>query len=456
MEATGEPSATTAQTKGVTYEEGEDKVLERVLERGNLAKALKRVEENRGAAGVDGMSVSELRSYLKEHWLAIRERLLGGTYKPKPVKRVEIPKPDGGKRQLGIPTVLDRFIQQALLQALTPLFDPGFSKSSYGFRPGKRAHDAVRKARSYILEGYEWVVDIDLEKFFDRVNHDKLMALVSRKVEDKRVLRLIRSYLESGVMVDGVVVETAEGTPQGGPLSPLLSNIYLDELDKELERRGHKFCRYADDCNIYVRSRRAGERVMASVRGYLGDKLKLRVNEAKSELDRPWRRKFLGFSFLASKEAKIRLAPETMQRVKAKLRELTRRSRNQEMKERIRAINGYLGGWVGYFALAETPSILQELEQWIRRRLRVCLWKQWKRVKTRYQNLRALGLPERAAGVMANTRKGPWRSVASPPVQQGLGKTYWVQQGLVSLLERYHRIRNTWRTAGCGPACPVV
>ncbi|MDP2659893.1 MAG: group II intron reverse transcriptase/maturase [Dehalococcoidia bacterium] len=449
-------SATTAQTKGVTYEQGEDKVLERVLERGNLTKALKRVEENRGAAGVDGMGVEELRSYLKEHWLAIRERLLAGTYEPNPVRRVEIPKPDGGKRQLGIPTVLDRFIQQALLQALTPLFDPGFSKSSYGFRPGRRAHDAVRKARSYILEGYVWVVDIDLEKFFDRVNHDKLMALVSRKVEDKRVLRLIRSYLESGVMVNGVVVETAEGTPQGGPLSPLLSNIYLDELDKELERRGHKFCRYADDCNIYVRSRRAGERVMASVRGYLGDKLKLRVNEAKSALDRPWRRKFLGFSFLASKEAKIRLAPEIMQRVKAKLREITRRSRNQEMKERIRAINGYLGGWVGYFALAETPSILQELEQWIRRRLRVCLWKQWKRVKTRYQNLRALGLSERAAGVMANTRKGPWRSVASPPVQQGLGKTYWAQQGLVSLLERYHRIRNTWRTAGCGPACPVV
>ena len=451
-----EPSATTAQTRGMTYAEGEDHLLERVLERGNLIKALKRVEGNRGAAGVDGMGVKELRSYLVEHWAAIREGLLGGTYKPQPVRRVEIPKPAGGKRQLGIPTVLDRFIQQALLQVLTPVFDPSFSPSSYGFRPGRRAHEAVRQARSYIQEGYKWVVDIDLEKFFDRVNHDKLMALVARQVKDKMVLRLVRRYLESGVMVNGVVVETAEGTPQGGPLSPILSNIYLNELDKELEMRGHKFCRYADDCNIYVRSRRAGERVMASVRGYLGDKLKLRVNEAKSALDRPWKRKYLGFSFLAGKEARIRLAPESVQRVKTKLRELTRRNRSQEMKERIRAINAYLGGWVGYFALAETPSILDDLERWLRRRLRACLWKQWKRVRTRFHKLRGLGLPERVVGYMANTRKGPWRISASPPIQQGLDNTYWAQQGLVDLLERYHQIRNTWRTAGCGPARPVV
>jgi group II intron reverse transcriptase/maturase len=438
------------------YEASGEKVLEKALERGNLFKALGRVEGNRGAAGVDGMKVEELRRYLKAHWLELRERLLEGTYEPRPVRRVEIPKPDGGMRLLGIPTVLDRFIQQALLQALTPVFDPGFSASSYGFRPGRRAHDAVRVARSYIQGGYKWVVDLDLEKFFDRVNHDRLLARVARKVSDARVLGLIRKYLESGVMVNGVVAETTEGTPQGGPLSPLLSNVYLDELDKELEKRGHKFCRYADDCNIYVGSRRAGERVMASVREFLTERLKLRVNEAKSALERPWKRKFLGFSFLAGKEAKIRLAPKSVERVKGKLREMTRRSRSQGMKERIRVINGYVGGWMGYFALAETPSVLAELDSWLRHRLRACLWKQWKRVRTRYRELRALQLPANVVGFMANTRKGPWRIAASPPLQQGLNNAYWEAQGLVSLLKRYQAIRNTWRTAGCGPACPVV
>ena len=455
MGPTGEPSTITARAKEGTYGRSEE-LLEAVLERGNLAKALKRVEGNRGAAGIDGMKVEELRPYLKENWLAIRERLLSGTYEPKPVRRVGIPKPDGGKRQLGIPTVLDRFIQQALLQVLTPLFDPRFSANSYGFRPGRRAHDAVRAARSYIQEGYKWVVDLDLEKFFDRVNHDRLMARVAREVKDKRVLRLIRKYLVSGVMVNGVVVETGEGTPQGGPLSPLLSNIYLDDLDKELEKRGHKFCRYADDCNIYVRSRRSGERVMARVREFLTDRLKLKVNEAKSAVDRPWKRKFLGFSFLWGKETKIRLAPQSVKRVKMKLREITRRNRSQEMTRRIRAINEYVGGWVGYFALAETPSILVELDKWLRHRLRACLWKQWKRVRTRYHKLRALGLPEDVVGFTANTRKGPWRIAASPPLQQGLNKAYWAEQGLVSLQECYHSIRNTWRTAGCGPARPVV
>jgi group II intron reverse transcriptase/maturase len=433
-----------------------EKLLEKALERGNLFKALSRVEGNRGAAGVDGMKVEELRPYLKAHWLELRERLLEGTYEPQPVRRVEIPKPDGGVRLLGIPTVLDRFIQQALQQALTPIFDPGFSDSSYGFRPGRRAHDAVRAARSYIQAGYKWVVDLDLEKFFDRVNHDRLLARLARKVNDARVLGLIRKYLGSGVMVDGVVVETTEGTPQGGPLSPLLSNIYLDDLDKELEKRGHKFCRYADDCNIYVRSRRAGERVLASVRGFLTERLKLKVNEAKSALERPWKRKFLGFSFLAGSEAKIRLAPKSLERVKGKLREMTRRSRSQEMKERIKVINGYVGGWMGYFALVETPSVLVELDSWLRHRLRACLWKQWKRVRTRYRELRALRLPELVVGFMANTRKGPWRIAASPPLQQGLNNAYWEAQGLVSLQRRYHAIRNTWRTAGCGPACPVV
>jgi group II intron reverse transcriptase/maturase len=447
---------TAAQAREETFAESDEKLLECVLERGNLFAALKRVEENRGAAGVDGMMVSDMRPYLKDNWLAIRERLLEGSYEPQPVKRVEIPKPDGGVRLLGVPTVLDRLIQQAILQVLAPLFDPGFSASSYGFRPGRRAHDAVRAARDYVQQGYRWVVDIDLEKFFDRVNHDRLVACVAQRVKDKRVVRLIRRYLESGVMVQGVVMETGEGTPQGGPLSPLLSNIYLDGLDKEMEKRGHRFCRYADDCNIYVRSRRAGERVMASVREFLMDRLKLRVNEAKSALDRPWKRTFLGFTFLAGKVVRIRLAAKSIERVKAKLRELTRRNRSQEMAERIRRLNGYLGGWVGYAALTEAPSVLEELDEWVRRRLRACLWKQWKRVRTRYHKLRALGLPERMVGIMANTRKGPWRTAASPPLQQGLNKTYWAAQGLVSLQERYHSIRHMWRTAGCGSARPVV
>ncbi len=452
----GEPSAAAAATRVEARESVKVELMEEVLERRNLTKALKRVEENRGAAGVDGMMVNELRPHLQEHWAELRERLLEGNYEPKPVRRVEIPKPDGGKRLLGIPTVLDRFIQQALLQVLTERFDPKFSESSYGFRPGRRAHDAVRTARSYIQAGNRWVVDIDLEQFFDRVNHDRLMAGVEVRVKDKRVLRLVRKYLESGVMVNGVVVESEEGTPQGGPLSPLLSNIYLDELDKELEKRGHKFCRYADDCNIYVRSRRAGERVMASVRRLVEGRLKLKVNEAKSAVERPWKRKFLGFSFLGGKEAKIRLAAKSVQRVKAKLRELTRRSRSQEMKERIRVINRYLGGWMGYFALAETPSVLATLDGWLLRRLRACLWRQWRRVRTRYHRLRGLGLPERVVGYIANTRKGPWRIAASPPLQQGLNRAYWKEQGLIGLMERYQLTRQTWRTAGCGPARPVV
>lgn len=452
---TGERSTNSARDQGGAYEEG-GLLLERVLERGNLVRALRRVEQNRGAAGVDGMGVEELRPYLRAHWVAIRERLLEGTYEPSPVRRVEIPKPEGGKRLLGIPTVLDRFIQQALLQVLTELFEPGFSKASYGFRPGRSSHGAVEAARSYVREGYRWIVDLDLEKFFDRVNHDRLMSRVALKVRDKRVLRLIRRYLESGVMVDGVVMETVEGTPQGGPLSPLLSNIYLDELDKELEKRGHKFCRYADDCNVYVRSRRSGERVMASVRGFLTGRLKLKVNEAKSAVDRPWKRKYLGFSFTAHKEPRIRIAPKSLERLKGKLRELTRRTRSQERKERIAAINAYVGGWVGYFAKAETPSILEDLDKWLLRRLRACVWKTWKRTRTRYHQLRSLGLPEEVVGYMANTRKGPWRIAGSPPLQQGLSRAYWKGLGLVGLLERYHLIRNTWRTAGCGPARPVV
>jgi RNA-directed DNA polymerase len=451
----GEQSPSPARTEGKATEAGGD-LLEKALGRENLLRALRRVEGNRGAAGIDGMGVQELRPYLREHWLELKERLLGGTYRPCPVKRVEIPKPEGGIRKLGIPTVLDRFIQQALLQVLTPVFDPEMSASSYGFRPGRSAHEAVQAAREYIREGRGWVVDLDLKQFFDHVNHDRLMARIARKVKDRRVLRLIRWYLQSGVMEQGVVMAVEEGTPQGGPLSPLLANIYLDDLDKELEKRGHRFCRYADDCNIYVRSRRAGERVMAGVRKFLEGKLKLQVNEAKSAVDRPYRRKFLGFSFLPGKEAKIRLAPQSLRRCKERVREITRRGRSEELGERIRILSQYLEGWVSYFALAETGSVVEDLNKWVRHRLRACVWRQWRRVRTRYRELRALGLSENIVGYMANTRKGPWRIAQSPPLQQGLDGAFWKTHGLLDLQERYQLLRNAWRTAGCGPARPVV
>ncbi|MDQ6660060.1 MAG: group II intron reverse transcriptase/maturase [Chloroflexota bacterium] len=409
----------------------------------NMRTALKRVEQNKGAAGVDGMTAKELRPFLLTQWSSIKEALLGGTYQPQPVKRVEIPKATGGVRLLGIPTVLDRLIQQAVLQVLTPIFDPHFSPASYGFRPGKRGHDAVRAARAYVREGYAWVVDLDLEKFFDRVNHDMLMARVARKVSDKPLLGLIRRFLESGVLVGGLVSVTEEGTPQGGPLSPLLSNVVLDDLDKELERRGHKFVRYADDCNIYVRTRRSGERVKASVTAFLETRLHLRINEGKSAVDRPWKRKFLGFT-LYVKDERIQLAEASVKRVKEKIRSLTQRSAGISQAERIKQLNQYLGGWMGYFALSELPSLFQELDSWLRRRLRMCQWKQWKRTHTRVRELRALGLKEPEAWAAAGSRKSYWRIASSPPLHKALSNAYWQARGLVALADRYRAVRNAW------------
>ena len=417
--------------------------MKQVLSRENLLRALKQVEKNKGSHGTDGMSVKDLRRHLVEHWDAIRHALEEGTYEPCPVRRVEIPKPNGGVRLLGIPTVTDRFIQQAIAQVLTPIFDPSFSEHSYGFRPGRRGHDAVKKAKQYIQEGYTWVVDIDLEKFFDRVNHDKLMGILAKRIPDKILLKLIRKYLQAGVMINGVVMETQEGTPQGGPLSPLLSNILLDELDKELEKRGHKFVRYADDCNIYVRTQKAGERVMKSITAFIEKKLRLKVNETKSAVDRPWRRKFLGFSFTPSKEPKIRIAKESIRRMKQRIRTMTSRSKPIPMPERIEQLNQYILGWCGYFSLAETPSVFKELDGWIRRRLRMCQWKEWKLPRTRVRKLQSLGVPKQKAYEWGNTRKKYWRVAASPILHKALGNSYWESQGLKSLYQRYESLRQT-------------
>ena len=410
-----------------------EQLMEEVCERENCKQALARIKANKGSAGMDGMTVQQLPEFLKQHWPAIREQLLSGTYKPQPVKRVEIPKPDGGVRKLGIPTVLDRFIQQAVMQALQRKWDRTFSEHSYGFRPVRSAHQAVTAAQQYIAEGYRWVVDLDLEKFFDRVNHDKLMAKVAERVSDKRLLKLIRAFLTAGVMEGGLVSAVDEGTPQGGPLSPLLSNIVLDEFDRELERRGLRFARYADDSNIYVRSRRAGERVMESITRFIMTKLKLTVNPQKSAVARPWERKFLGFSFTRNREPRKRIAPKAILRFKERVRELTQRTRGVSTEQMAEELARYLRGWIGYFGKCETPSVLHSLEEWARRRLRSVIWKQWKRGSVRFAELRKRGVGKDLAAQTAGSAHGPWRLAASPALSFALPNVYFDSLGIPRL-----------------------
>jgi RNA-directed DNA polymerase len=411
-------------------------LMEEVCEPENLRMALRRVLSNGGSPGVDGMNVRRLPGYLRQHWPGLRDQLLSGTYKPQPVKRVEIPKPDGGVRKLGIPTALDRFVQQAVLQVLQKRWDPTFSQQSYGFRPGRSAHQAVAAAQGYIAEGYRWTVDIDLEKFFDRVNHDILMGRVAKRETDQRLLKLIRAFLNAGVMENGLVSPTEEGAPQGGPLSPLLSNLVLDDLDRELQRRGLRFARYADDCNIYVRSRRAGQRVMESITRFITGKLKLKVNEAKSAVARPWERKFLGYSFTVDRQTKRRIAPKALARFKERVRELTQRTRGGSLMQMIGKLASYLTGWRAYFGFCETPSVLRDLDSWIRRRLRSVVWKQWKRGRKRFAELTRRGVGKDLAAQTAGSPHGPWRLARSPALSLALPNDYLARLGLPCLLLR--------------------
>ena len=412
-----------------------NRLMEEVCERENLKEALRRVKANKGSAGIDRMTVDGIADYLKQHWPAIREQLLSGTYQPKPVRRVEIPKPDGGVRKLGIPTVLDRFIQQAVMQVLQRQWDPTFSDHSYGFRPGRSAHQAVAQAQRYIAEGHSWCVDLDLEKFFDRVNHDKLMGQIAKRVGDKRLLKLIRAFLNAGVMENGLVSPSVEGTPQGGPLSPLLSNLVLDELDRELERRGHRFVRYADDSNIYVRSQRAGQRVMKSVTRFITQKLKLKVNETKSAVARPQERKFLGFSFTAGPEAKRVIAPQALDRFKQRIREITRRAKGVSMKTTIEELAPFMRGWRSYFGFCETPEVLVSLTRWVRLRIRAAMWRQWKTPRRRREALIELGVRSRLASNTAGSGLGPWYLAKAKALSVGLSNAYLRSLGLPSLVE---------------------
>jgi RNA-directed DNA polymerase len=418
--------------------------MEAVVERENMLNAYRRVVSNKGSAGVDGMSVEELKPYLQSHWGRIKEQLLGGRYRPQPVLRVEIPKPGGkGMRKLGIPTVVDRLIQQALHQVMSPIFDPEFSESSYGFRPGRSAHQALSQAREHVAGGKRWVVDMDLEKFFDEVHHDVLMSRVARKVRDKRVLRLIRSYLRAGILEGGLMSQPLKGTPQGGPLSPLLSNILLDDLDKELDRREHRYCRYADDCNIYVGSRRAGERVLASMERFLNRRLRLKVNRSKSAVDRPWKRVFLGYSMTWHKRPRLKVGASSVKRLKGNLKAAFRRGRGRNLGRFIEELRPVLRGWINYFRLSQVKGIFEELDGWLRRHLRCIMWRQLKRSYARAKCLMKQGLSEERAWASATNQRGPWWNSGAPHMNQAFPKRFFDQLGLVSLLDSVITFQST-------------
>lgn len=435
--------ASKVTAKRETLEPETEQLMEAVVERENMWSALKQVERNKGAAGVDKITVGQLRAYLREHWPRIKAELLADDYHPQPVLKVEIPKPGSeGMRTLGIPTVVDRLIQQALHQVISPLFERDFSESSYGFRPNRSAQQAVLKAREYVSEGRRWVVDIDLEKFFDRVNHDILMSRLARRIKDKRVLRLIRRYLQAGMMSNGLTMARREGAPQGGPLSPLLSNILLDELDKELERRGHKFCRYADDCNIYVQSRSSGERVMKSITSFLDRRLRLKVNAEKSAVARPWERKFLGYSMTPNRRPRLKVAKESVKRLKGKLREIFRRGQGRSLERLIVGdLTPLLRGWMNYFRLAEVKGIFEELDGWIRRKLRGVIWRQWRRTITRAKNLMQRGLDKLRAWESASNGRGPWWNAGASHMHTAFPKSYFDRCGLWSLLDQRLRLQ---------------
>ena len=417
------------------------RLLEDMLQRDNMLEAMHRVIRNKGSHGIDGMKTDELREHVKRTWTTVKSKLLEGKYNPSPVRRIEIPKPDGGIRLLGIPTVQDRMIQQAIAQVLSEIYEPTFSESSFGFRPNRGAKNAIKQSETYINQGYRWVVDMDLEKFFDKVNHDILMGKLEKKIKDRRLLKLIRKYLESGVLVNGIKVSSEEGTPQGGPLSPLLANIMLDGIDKELEKRGHKFCRYADDCNIYVKSKKAGIRVMDSVTKLIENNLKLKVNKNKSAVDLVTNRKFLGLSFYYRKgKFKIRIHDKSIKRFRDKIRDITNRNRGISIDERILRLNDSIRGWINYFGIADAKRKLKLLDSWIRRRLRACLWKQWKKTKTKYKNLIKLGISKSQAYQFANTRKGYWRISKSPILDIALNNGYFKSIGLMSLSNIYQII----------------
>ncbi len=432
--------ATRTRTKAEVTTTG---LMEAVVERGNLRLAYQRVVENQGAAGVDALTVTELKDHLKRYWPTIRARLLAGTYQPQPVRRVDIPKPQGGVRTLGIPTVVDRLIQQALHQVLQPIFEPSFSAGSYGFRPGRNAHQALRQARQYVAQGKRWVVDMDLEKFFDRVNHDLLMSKLAARIGDARVLTLTRRYLQAGMMADGLLQPRTEGTPQGGPLSPLLSNILLTDLDRELERRGHAFCRYADDCNIYVGSERAGVGLLQRLTVFLAERLKLKVNEAKSAVARPWRRKFLGYSLTAHRKPKLRIAAPSLQKLTVKINDLLRGARGRSVGATIQTLNPVLRGWAAYFKLTETKRALEERDGWLRRKLRCILWRQWKRPYARARNLMQRGLTEERAWRSACNQRGPWWNAGASHMNAAYPKSWFDHLGLVSLLDTVQRLQRT-------------